>query len=305
VGKESLTMPTDRTYGARTIKRHRRSRVEVGAIDEAIVGVLAADHPQSVRHVFYRLTDPRLAGHVAKSEKGYRDVQHRCVQLRRAGRIPYSWIVDATRRGYFVDTFNGRADFVRRMAGHYRADLWAQANCRCEVWVESRSIAGVIHDVCRDLCVSLYPAAGFASLSFIHSAAEEINEEDDGRPLHVLYIGDYDPAGVLIDRKIEQGLRAHINPEVPMTFTRLGITIEQVSTFNLPTKPRKQEDRRAPEVAYTVEAEAMPATTMRAMLRSAIEAMLPPRALEVTRIAEAEERAGLRRIAEILTGRGD
>jgi hypothetical protein len=32
--------------------------------------VLAADHPQSVRHCFYRMTDPRLPEPVEKSDRG-------------------------------------------------------------------------------------------------------------------------------------------------------------------------------------------------------------------------------------------
>ena len=32
------------------------------------------------------------------------------------GRLPYGWITDATRRGYFVNTFSDASEFVRRMA---------------------------------------------------------------------------------------------------------------------------------------------------------------------------------------------
>ena len=34
--------------------------------------VLAEDHPQSVRHVFYRMTDPRLSEPVEKSEQEWK-----------------------------------------------------------------------------------------------------------------------------------------------------------------------------------------------------------------------------------------
>lgn len=53
-------------------------------------------------------------------------------------------ITDATRRGYFVDAFSSAADFVRRMAGLYRGDLWARSDSYVEIWCESRSIASVI-----------------------------------------------------------------------------------------------------------------------------------------------------------------
>ncbi len=47
----------------------------------------------------------------------------------------------------------------------------------------------------------LYPSGGFASLSLIHSAAEYIRATANGRPVHIIYIGDYDSAGVLIDNR--------------------------------------------------------------------------------------------------------
>ena len=33
--------------------------------------------------------------------------------------------------------------FISRTAGHYRADFWRDAGCRCEIWAESRSITSV------------------------------------------------------------------------------------------------------------------------------------------------------------------
>ena len=291
-------------YSARTIKRDRRTREQVAQLDRQILAELADDHPQSVRHVFYRMTDPRLPEPVEKSERGYRHVQSRCVKLRRGGRLAYGWLSDATRRGYFTETFGGQADFIRRMAGLYRADLWESADTRCEVWAESRSIAGVIEGLCDELAVSLYPAGGFSSITFAHEAAQSINyrHRDDGRGTVIYYVGDYDPAGVLIDVALERELRLHLDPGVPLTFERLGITREQVEAYDLPTKPRKPGDRRALHVAYTVEAEAMPANILRGMLRDRIESLLPERALEVAKVAEANERAGLMMLASIADG---
>ena len=72
------------------------------------------------------------------------------VTLRRAGMIPFAWIADLSRQGYYTNTFDDASDFVRSMAGHYRADLWRDADCRCEVWAESRSIASVMLADCKE-----------------------------------------------------------------------------------------------------------------------------------------------------------
>lgn len=287
-----------RAYRARTIKRDRRTRARLEQLDSQILAVLKADHPQSVRHVFYRMTDPRLPESVEKSERGYRHVQDRCVKLRRSGQLQYGWITDATRRGYFTHTYMSAGEFLRSVAGLYRGDLWSQAEWRCEVWVESRSIAGVIERDCRELAVSLYPAGGFSSITLAYEAAESLNGANDGRPVRIFYIGDYDPAGVLIDVALERELRKHLASAIELDFRRIAITEAQIRELNLPRKPRKSGDRRALHVESTVEAEAMPAHHMRALLRREVESLLPENALIVTKVAEDSERTLLRILAK-------
>lgn len=112
------------TYRAGTIKRIRRTRQQVEVLDAQIIEVLRDDHPQSVRHVFYRMTDPRLPEPVEKSDREYRHVQERCVRLRRSGAVPYAWIADMSRRGYFVNTIcTSGSIFSPRTAPHQHLRL--------------------------------------------------------------------------------------------------------------------------------------------------------------------------------------
>lgn len=280
-------------------KRDRRTNAQIAKLDAQIIEVLLEDHPQSVRHVFYRMTDPRLPEPVEKSDKGYRHVQDRCVKLRRSGAVPYNWIADMSRQGYFTNVFDDAADFIRSMAGHYRADLWRDADYRCEVWAESRSIASVLLKDCKELAVDLFPCGGFSSMTFIHAAAQQHNARNDTRPLVVFYVGDYDPAGVLIDVALERELREHLRSDIELIFKRIGINEDQVEQYDLPTKPRKEGDKRSQHVTYSVEAEAMPARDLRAILRDNVEALLPENALEVSKVAEKSEQAHLERMAEM------
>jgi hypothetical protein len=298
---------SNKIYCAGTIKRYRRTSAELEQLDNQILAVLGEDHPQSVRHVFYRMTNPRLIVPVPKTDhganNGYRVVQDRVKKLRRSGRLPYGWITDATRRGYFVNTYRNASDFLRSMSGHYRADIWQQSHFHCEVWVESRSIAGVVQDDCEELAVSLYPAGGFSSITLAYDAAQNINYEcGDGRDCVIIYVGDYDPAGVLIDQSIEKEIREHLDPGIKLHFWRLGITEEQLAQYDLPTKPRKESDKRALHIRETVEAEAMPTHILRGLLREVIENLLPEGALAVAKVAEQSERAHIERMAAMLGG---
>ena len=138
-------------------------------------------------------------------------------------------------------------------------------------------------------CRSTRPAASPRSPSPTRRPTSFGTEVEAGKQANVIYIGDYDPAGVLIDRSIEAELCRHLQgidrddeelrdqlieaakigifPDLPRTidlqFHRLAITEEQIAEFDLPTKPRKATDRRAQHVKATVEAEAMPAATLR------------------------------------------
>ena len=248
------------------------------------------------------MTDPRLPEPVEKTNAGYRRVQDQTVKLRRSGYIPYGWISDATRRGYHVDTFRDRGDFLRRVASLYRAELWSAAAHYVEVWCESRSIAGVIEDDCRELAVSLYPCGGFASLSLVHHAAEAISHHCSTRgvPAEIIYIGDHDPAGVLIDKKVESEFWEHLDDSITVNLHRIAINADQIDKFNLPSRPRKPGEKRAQHIVKNVEAESLPAPIMRQLLRNKIESFLPAGALEVAKAAEESERFDLLQLANTL-----
>jgi hypothetical protein len=285
-------------------RRSRRSKARIGQLWDQMHGVLEADHPQSVRHVFYRMTEP-WPEPVAKSKAGYTIVQRQLVKMRLKGTIPYGWITDATRRGYFTPTWSDPADAVRHIAALYRRNYWATALVYVEVWVESRSIAGIVQADCEELCVPLYPAAGFSShtltwessqkIQAAQQAAEHIAPEARGRPVHILYIGDYDAAGLLIDKKIEAQLRRHL-PGQELHFHRLAITAEQIALMRLPTKPTN--DKRGGFKGDTVEAEAMPAGVLRKLLREAIESFMNRHELAKLKVAEASEGTWLFSLAD-------
>jgi hypothetical protein len=286
-------------YRTRTISRTRRTNVQMAVLEAQILAILEEDHPQSVRHIYYRMTDPRLEEHVEKTESGYRQIQHIVLKLRRQGTLPYGWISDSTRRGYFVNTYRSAGDFLRRVVSLYRADLWQQSEYYVEVWVESRSILGMVQDDCYELAVDSFPCGGFSSATLPFEAATQINETVT-KPVVIFYIGDRDPAGVLIDQSVEKELRRHLRPDIDLDFRRLAINRDQIERYDLPTKARKQTDRRRLDILETVEAEAMPAGILRQLLRDEIEKLLPPGALEVTKAAEESERSFLETLGKLV-----
>ena len=276
-------------------------------LERQIAEALAEAHPQSVRHVFYLQTNPRLPVPVSKDDAGYKRVGRAVLAMRRRGDIDYRWIVDATRRAYYTPTYRTAGDLIARHASAYRENAWANNPDApyLEVWAESRSIAGVIEDECARMAVGLFPAGGFASETFLHESAQNIRQylEADWPEAIIFYIGDLDPAGVLIDRKIEEGIRRMLGSESlneRFSMRRLAITEAQIAEHDLPTKPRKPGERRAREVQRTVEAEAMPVQVLKGILADSVEGLLPAHEIKALAVAEREEQEGLKLLARTM-----
>ena len=204
--------------------------------------------------------------------------------------MPYSWIEDSSRRAYMNTGYAGVGNFAEVAASIYRRDYWEGTDTLVEVWCESRSLAGVLGQVCREYVVPLYPSGGFSSLSFLYQAAEHIQESERANAV-ILYVGDYDQAGVLIDRSIEKDLRGFLGDwPGELTFHRLAVNDDQIDSMGLPTRPPKASDTRSPEVTRAVEAEAIPAPTMRGIVSAALQELIPERVLTVQRLVEKQER---------------
>ena len=292
------------TYRACTIKGQRRTKGQVNQLDDQIIDLLRIDHPQSVRHVFYRMTDPRLPEPVEKSDRGYRHVQDRIVKLRRTGRLPYGWITDASRRGYFTSTYVDAADFLHTMKGFYRADLWRQTKTYVEVWTESRSIAGIVQGDCEELAVSLYPLAASAASRSLMKRPKASTPRSDGRDIGIIYIGDYDPSGVLIDVSFERELLKHLEPG-PEAGSTSSASPSRPSR-SCPMICRRNPARPPTAVPCISPRRSKPRPCLRPSCASCCgtgsRPQLPAGALAVAKAAEQSEKQHLDRVARLLEG---
>ncbi len=102
-------------YGNSTVKRRRRTKAQITILCDAIMEVIEDDHPQSVRHVFYRLVGHPYAL-VPKEEIGYRTVQRTLLNLRRNGAVPWGWVSDGTRWRRQRQSFGSMAEAVEFVA---------------------------------------------------------------------------------------------------------------------------------------------------------------------------------------------
>lgn len=272
--------------------RNRRTAVEYEDLDEAIIRVCTVDNPLSVRGVFYRVMS---AGVVAKTEREYSVVQRRVLKLRRSGALPYEWIADGTRWHLKSRSWDSVEQALDDAAISYRRALWSDQDTYVEVWSEKEAISSIVSPVTDSYDVPLMIARGFASESFLWSTASAIRAQ--GKPTVVYQLGDHDPSGVAAWEHVQRKLR-DFAPEVDLYFERIAVTAEQITELSLPTRPTKASDSRAKNfTGESVEVDAIPTRILKTLVETAIEKHIDPRALELTRLYEREERAGLQAMA--------
>jgi hypothetical protein len=282
---------TAAVYETSHIKRHRSTKAEVEARREALLAIIDDGRPMTVRQVFYQAT---VRGLFEKVESSYGRVQVDLVKMRRDGSLPYDWLADNTRWQRKPRTFDSVEDALRATAAFYRKSLWTTAAAYVEIWLEKDALAGVIYPVTSMYDVPLMVARGYASLSFLYSAAEYINTLTV--PVYIYHLGDYDPSGVNAGEKIEETLR-ELAPNADIVFERIAVTPGQISYLDLPTRPTKKSDTRSKGFGdISVELDAIDPNVLREIVREAIERHLPADQFEILKAAEQSEREIISRL---------
>lgn len=281
------------SYGASPIKRERRTKAEIVTIKQAIYDLLRADNPMTLRQLFYRLV---TAGVIEKTEAEYKTTAGRLlIEMRLDGDVPFDWVADSTRWMRKPTTYDSLQDALASTARYYRRAIWRDLPAYVEVWCEKDALAGVLYEETATYDVPLMVSKGYASLTYLHEAAQAIIAQQ--KPTFLYQFGDHDPAGVDIPRNIEARLR-QFAPDAEIHFERVAVQSEQIAAWGLPTRPTKSQDTRARKFeGDSVEVDAIPPTQLRQLVRDCIGRHVDPVELKMLEAAESSERGILRRLS--------
>lgn len=273
-------------------KNSRRTPEEMTQLRTDLWVTCEKHRPVTVRGIFYLAVS---AGIIEKTELSYKRIAALLGEMRKAGTLPYEWIVDHTRRSIGGDSPSSLAEYLEQSASLYRKNIWRDLPVHVEVWTEKETLTSVLLQETYKLGVGLYPTRGYPSLSFLNEAAVELERKD--KPAQLYYFGDHDPTGLDIPRRVLQGLQGQLkdlDSQVKIEFKRLAVLPEQIEEWNLPTRPTKPDPRgkRFSEAGGTesVEVEAIPPERLRELCRTAILSHIPDGHLDTTHVAEASER---------------
>jgi hypothetical protein len=225
----------------------------------------------TVRQVFYRL----VGSHgYEKTDNAYARLIEMLNRARRAQLIDMDAIRDDG--GNRVEPQHWRdaehlLDACRHTAKTFRLDRQEGQETRLVVMCEAAGMVPQLAHAVEPYGVPVYSSGGFDSVTEKHRLAREWS--DHAEPVEVLHIGDHDPSGVHIFLALSEDIKAFGDAYLlDVSFTRLAVTPDQITSLGLDTAPAKSG--RLAFNGETCQAEAIAPDVLVQIVQDAITARL-------------------------------
>lgn len=234
-------------------------------------------YPLTIRQIYYQLSSRGL---VPKTENGYNSTEHHIKEMRFKGIIPYWYFSDTSRITLKQKTYNNIYQALREAHKLYRRNLWNDQEVFIQIWIEKDALRSVFAPITNHYDVPLMIARGFSSHTFLHEAAQTLNQQLAANKLVVVYhFGDYDPSGQMAAEKIKEALS--ILTDNRISFQSVALTKEQIKMWNLQTRPTKNSDTRSKKFNddESCELDAIPPDRLRHLIEKCITRWIPDETL--------------------------
>ena len=213
---------------------------------------------------------------------------------REQGMIPWHWIVDEGRSLERRQRWSDPDAFMDAVRRSYRRDFWDQQSVRVEVWSEKGTVRGVLAPVLDAYGVGFRVLHGFSGATTVYDVAQD----NDGRRLIPLYVGDFDPSGMwMSEEDLPNRLEKYGGYHVSLR--RVALLSEHL--IGLPSFPasKKKTDTRYPWFVRNFgkqccELDAMDPNDLRARVKDAIKQHIEPTAWNRCAVVNRAEQESLR-----------
>jgi hypothetical protein len=196
----------------------------------------------SLRQLYYQLV---ARNYIENSIKSYKRTGDLVSNARLAGLLDWGMIEDRGRETVYPIHWKSPAEIVRTAANQFRIDRWVRQRCYVEVMVEKDALSGILEPVCRKLDVRFTANKGYSSSSAMYEASKRIvTAIDDGKEVHLFYLGDHDPSGIDMTRDIKERLGLFTYNQIRIETVRLALNYDQVEQWQPPENPAKETDSR-------------------------------------------------------------
>jgi hypothetical protein len=194
----------------------------------------------TLRQLYYQFVQANLLPNKVKS---YDWLGNLINDGRMAGLVDWDHIVDRTRNVQALAHWDRPSAIIASAERSFAMDRWANQRHYLEVWVEKDALRGVIAKACNALDVAHFSCRGYTSQSEAWAAGQRLLvQQDKGKEVHILHLGDHDPSGIDMTRDIADRLALFTHG--PVHVERLALNMAQVEQYDLVPNPAKVTDSR-------------------------------------------------------------
>lgn len=197
----------------------------------------------TLRQLFYQMVARDM---IPNTQRSYKRLGQHVGNARLAGLIDWAALEDRARYVESNSHWSGPAEILDSAASSFQINKWDDQPNHVLVMVEKDALSGVIAPVCANLDVPFTANRGYASLSHLYDIGRGLRSHaDQGKEIHVLYLGDHDPSGLDMDRDLLDRLTMFAQRQIRLH--RLALTMDQIDQYQPPPNPAKVTDSRASE----------------------------------------------------------
>ncbi len=202
-----------------------------------ILNELKDYQPVTLRQIHYQLVGKNL---VENTTSNYGMLSKLVKYARIDGHIPWKAIEDRVRYAYLNRGWRNQEHFLETERSNflkgYGRDLQQGQDNYLEVWLEKDALSGIFQRMLRPFYISLCPARGFSSVSFLNDLRNRIlSSQKKGQQAIMLYFGDLDPSGDIMLPSMKTTLEGEMEV-TGIKYDPVALTPEQIKQYNLPVK---------------------------------------------------------------------
>ena len=203
----------------------------------------------TLRQLYYRLVARLLIPNTINS---YKRLSRVLVKAREQGDVPINCLEDRSRRilGRGDTGFNSAEEYLKNKLHSlqdswkgFSMPMWDDQQKHVLISLEKDALSRLVSRVANGYSVRTFPTRGYPSFSYVQGMAKYMETRLEGKHVVVLYYGDFDPSGIDIERDLEERLTRYGAKD--FSVTRVALTADQISEYNLPPMPVKRSDARA------------------------------------------------------------
>lgn len=255
----------------------------------------------TLRQLFYRLVAKLILPNTMNS---YKALSKWMVKARERGDVDEWYIEDRVRQTFGGDEgYEDSEGFIKSYEElfkncwrYFKYKMWTTQDHLVELWVEKDALSRLVSEIGDEFNVVTCPSRGYSSYAYVRKAVGRI--EGYEKPVKVLYLGDYDPSGMDIERDLADRLYRYGAYDVEVE--RVALTLEQIQEYSLPPMPAKTSDPRFAKFvadvggADAVELDALEPPVLQRLIKEAVEAEIDWDAWEKRKEETEEEKEKLR-----------